>query len=314
MEQAPLHHSISTAPADGEAFWVQSKDGVKLRVACWRPKQNDRGTIFIFPGRGDYIELFGNAVKELVENGYSTFVIDWRGHGLSDRVAKNERVGHVDQFEDYQRDVIAMVTAAQRLDLPRPWYLIGHSMGACIGLRSLIEGLDVIAAAFSAPMFDIHMASYERVAAWPLTWFMRSIGKGEVYAPGFNDNSYVFRNEFEGNTLTNSADEYQRWIMQGEKCPALHTGGPSMGWLYAALKETRYLSKLPSPNVTCLSMFGDQEETVGVPAIRDRMTKWENGRHELIAGAKHELFLETPEVQRIVMSLILDLFSERSVV
>lgn len=309
MEQAPLHHDISTAPNTGVAFWIDAADGVKLRVALWKPKQTSHGTVLFFPGRGDYIELNGQAVTDLVQAGFSTLVIDWRGHGLSARVAENPKVGHVPHFADYQKDVAAMTEAADQLSLPKPWYLIGHSMGACVGLRSLINGLDVEATVFSAPMFDIQMAQYERVAAWPLTWAMQAIGKGHVYAPGYNDDSYVFRHAFEGNTLTNNFDNYEKWIMQGRTVPELHTGGPSMGWLYAALQETRSLSKLPSPDVPCLSLCGDDEHVVGVPAIRHRMSRWPKGQYELIANAKHELFLETPVVRQTVMEKIFDLFS-----
>ncbi len=309
MEKAPLHLDISTAPDDGMAYWTDADDGVRLRVGLWTPKEAGRGTVLVFPGRGDYIELHGTLIADLVQAGYAAFIVEWRGHGLSSRTARNPKVGHVEDFSDYQKDVAAMLGAAQQLDLPKPWFLIGHSMGACIGLRSLVSGLDVEATAFSAPMFDIHMASYERLAARPLTWAMRAIGKAQVYAPGFNDDSYVARNKFEGNTLTNSVENYERWIMQGRRVPELHIGGPSMGWLHAALHETRSLSKLPSPDIPGISLCGDQDETVGVAAIRGRMNRWPQGKIEMIPNAKHELFLETPDVRQTVMGKILDLFA-----
>ena len=312
MEQAPLHHAISTAPDTGIAFWAEAADGVKLRIALWKSEQTSLGTVLFFPGRGDYIELYGQTVTDLAQAGFSVLVIDWRGHGLSGRVSENTKVGHVHRFSDYQKDVMAMTDAADLLGLQKPWYLIGHSMGGCIGLRSLINGLDVAAAAFSAPMFDIHMAQYERVAAWPLTWLMQAIGKGHVYAPGYNDDSYVARKPFDGNTLTHSSENYEYWIQQGRTVPELHVGGPSMGWLYAALRETKSLSKLPSPKVPCLSLCGDQEEVVSVAAIRDRLDRWPTGHFKLIANAKHELFLETPDVRDAVMAKIIDLFWESS--
>lgn len=311
MEQAPLHLDISSAPENGVAYWTSAADGVQLRIGLWKPERNSRGTVLIFPGRGDYIELYGNLITDLERAGYSALIVEWRGHGLSGRIATNPKVGHVEHFSDYQQDVAAMTAAAQQLDLPQPWYLVGHSMGACIALRSLINGLDVEATAFTTPMFDIHMASYERIAARPLTWAMQAIGKGQVYAPGFNDQSYVFRNKFEANTLTNSSENYERWIMQGRTVPELHTGGPSMSWLYAALQETRSLSKLPSPDIPCVSLCGDQEETVGVPAIRERMSRWPQGKFEIVANAKHELFLETSDVRQAVMAKILGLFAEK---
>lgn len=312
MEKAPLHLEISTAPDDGVAYWTDADDGVRLRIGLWTPQKASRGTVLLFPGRGDYIELHGALIADLVQAGYSALIVEWRGHGLSGRTARNPKVGHVENFSDYQKDVAAMLKAAQQLDLPKPWYLIGHSMGACIGLRSLMNGLDVEATVFSAPMFDIHMASYERVVARPLTWAMRAIGKGQVYAPGFNDDSYVSRNKFEANTLTNSAENYARWIMQGRTVPKLHTGGPSMSWLYAALDETRSLSKLSSPDIPCLTICGDQDQTVGVDAIRERMNRWPQGKLEMIANAKHELFLETSDVRQTVIGKILELFAETS--
>ena len=35
-------------------------------------------------------------------------MVDWRGHGLSDRVSEDRNTIHVDWFSDYQKDVAAM--------------------------------------------------------------------------------------------------------------------------------------------------------------------------------------------------------------
>jgi lysophospholipase len=310
MEPAPLHHRITTAPSNGTAYWMKSGDGLRLRIAAWPVAEGCRGTVLIFPGRGDYIELFGHAISALVQADLAVFAIDWRGHGLSDCLTGNPKTGHIEDFADYQRDVEAMVSAAKELDLPQPWYLLAHSMGACIALRSLIEGLDVQAAALSAPMFGIRMAFYERLVAQPLTRAMAALGKGHVYAPGFNDSSYVFRHAFESNTLTNCLEEYERWIMQGTEVPELHTGGPSMGWLNAALIETRSLSKHASPDIPCITLCGDQDVTVDVRAIAGRLDRWPKGKFEIVSGAKHELFLEKPEIRGLVQDKIIKFFND----
>ena len=51
----------------------------------------------------------------------------------------------------------AFRAALEGLGAPKPWFLIGHSMGGAIGLRALHDGLPVQAAAFSAPMWGIAM-------------------------------------------------------------------------------------------------------------------------------------------------------------
>ncbi|SFE87870.1 lysophospholipase [Roseivivax sediminis] len=309
-KEAPLHSELSEAPNDGRASWLQSGDGVHLRFATWSNISSTLGTVFIFPGRSDYIEMFGAAVSDFVEEGYAVAVVDWRGHGLSQRVAEDPYVGHVSCFLDYQTDVSAVVSSAKELGLPEPWYLIGHSMGAAIALRSLSSGMPVAASVFTAPMWGINLPWYERLVAKPASWFAKQLGKGEAYAPGVSRQSYVQRNPFEGNKLTTSLDNYNRWAAQGELASELHTGGPSFGWLYAALGETRKLSKIASPSVPSIAFYGDEEAFVSVQAIHDRMARWPNGKLVPLANCRHEILLETREVRQEVVRQACGLFAE----
>lgn len=304
MEESVVFSKISAAPEDGSAYWIRTGDGVRLRVGAWRPAGNCSGTVFVLPGRSDYIEMYGHAVSAFVGFGYAALVIDWRGHGLSDRVARDPLVCHVNKFADYQLDVAAMVEVAQNLDLPKPWYLVGHSMGACIGLRALLNGLPMAACAFTAPMWDIHLSKVQRMVALPLTWAAQAVGKGHVYAPGYSGQSYVLRVDFEGNRLTSDPEMYRYWINQGRVEPQLHTGGPSMGWLYQSLIEMRSLSKEPSPNMRCLAVYGDQEEVVDVAAIQERIARWPGGQIGVIKTAKHEIMLESADIRATVISRI----------
>lgn len=303
--------TVETASA-GAAFWVRAEDGVRLRVGLWTAQDVCKGSIFFFPGRTDYIEQYGRVAAQLVKQGFSTLVIDWRGQGLSDRIAKDPRIGHVNLFSDYQKDVAAMVEAAQELNLPKPWYLVGHSMGGCIGLRALLNSLPVAACAFTAPMWDIHIPAYERFAALPLTWAAQALGKGQLYAPGYSGQTYVLRAGFDGNTLTNDAEMYQHWVSLAKTLPDHQTGGPSMGWLYQSLIEMRDLSKVASPPIPCISFCGDQDKIVGISAVEARMARWPNGKFRLIANAKHELLLEVPKVRQSIIAEICDLFAGAS--
>lgn len=313
MEQATFYPELAEGPANGSAYWVHAKDGVRLRVGLWRAEQPRKGTVFLFPGRAEYVEIWGRTASAFNELGYTTIVIDWRGQGLAERFTEDRRTGHVNSFSDFQMDVAAMVQAANELDLPKPWNLVGHSMGACIGFRALTEGLPVEACAFTAPMFDIHLSAVERMAAWPLTWAAQALGKGHSYAPGYTGESYVLKNKFENNRLTTDSEMYQYWVDQAEAQSDLQIGGPSMGWLFQALKETKSLSKVRSPAVPCIAFCGDQDEVVSISAIQNRMERWPDGRFELIHGAKHELFLESSEARERILSQICDLFSTTSI-
>ena len=310
MDVAPLYTEIAEGPASGAAYWIHADDKVRLRVCLWKSKSADKGTVLLFPGRSEYIENHGRTAAALDKFGYATFVIDWRGQGLSDRLADDPMLGHVARFADYQKDVSAILEAAQALDLPKPWYLLGHSMGACIGLRSLLDGLPAAACAFTAPMWGIKMSRLERVAAWPLSWAAQAVGKGHIFVPGFSRQPYVLKSPFQGNNMTHDPDMYQYWVNQARTQSDLLTGGPSMGWFFQALKECRSLSKMPSPNVPCVAFCGDDDAHVVVQAIHDRMAGWDHGSFTLVPDAKHELLFEAPNIREPILAEICSLFEE----
>ncbi|EPX76523.1 Lysophospholipase L2 [Litoreibacter arenae DSM 19593] len=222
-------------------------------------------------------------------------------------MAADRNMIHVERFSDYQKDVASLSQAAEELELPKPWFLIGSSMGACIGLRALANGLSVSACAFTSPMWGIGLKPMERVGAWTVSRTFCAIGRSQTYCPGHNAKNYASCTAFEGNRITNDGDMYQLWRDQAAAKPELQTGGSSMGWLYQGLAECRSLSKIPAPNVPCIAFCGEQDAIVDVRAIQDRMASWPNGELEMMRDVGHELLLERPLVQERIMSRLSDL-------
>lgn len=309
MENAPFFPDVAEGPRNVAAYWLHTEDNVRLRVAHWRSEDAAKGTVFVFQGRTENIEKYGRAVEALQSVGYSAFAIDWRGQGLSDRFDDDRMLGHVDRYSDYQKDVVAMIKAAETLDLPKPWYLFGHSLGACVGLRALSEGLPISACAFSAPLWDINLSAFQRVAAWPLTWTAQLMGKGHAYAPGTRGESYVLTTRFEDNRLTHDKSSYRYYQSVSENLEDQQVGGPSMGWLYQTLKETRALSKIESPDVPCITFCGAEDSIVAIPAVEDRMARWPRGKFELIPNARHDVLYEVASIRDRVFRQITELFS-----
>ena len=140
MTPAPFHAEVADAPEGARAFWLTASDGVRLRGVVWAGGR--RGTAVLFPGRTEFAEKYGRVARALVARGFAVAVIDWRGQGLSDRPPLNPMLGHVEDFRDYQRDVAALLDLVAGLALPGPALLFAHSMGGCIGLRTLLERSD----------------------------------------------------------------------------------------------------------------------------------------------------------------------------
>lgn len=309
MENAPINSQLAEAPAHGKAYWIRAEDGVQLRIGVWKSEGANKGTIFVFPGRTEYTEKYGRTLTDFDKLGYNSIVIDWRGQGLADRPTDDAMKGHVDRFSDYHKDVVALLGAANELELPKPWYMVGHSLGACIGLRALLEGFPAVACAFTSPMWNINLPALKRAAAWPLSWTAHTFGKGDMYAPGTDGQSYVLSTNFEDNRLTNDPEMWEYYLRQIHALPSYQLGGPSIGWLYQTLRETKALSRMPSPDIPCLTFCGAQDVVVDIPAMKDRMARWPNGKLEFIESAKHDVFSEVPEIRWGVAKAIDELFA-----
>jgi lysophospholipase len=193
--------------------------------------------------------------------------------------------------------VAAVAQAARAMDLPGPWFVLGHSMGGAIGLRAIYEGLPVRAAAFSAPMWGIRLSPLMRPVAWALAGAASAAGLGGRYVPGMNGVTYVHSAPYEGNVLSSDPDMYSYMKRQVTDRPDLAIGGPSMGWLYEALRECRDLAARASPALPCHCAVGPAERVVDIPAIEDRMARWPGASFDRIDGAEHELMMERPPIR-----------------
>lgn len=293
MSEAPFHAALADGPEGGAAHWLQATDGVQIRVGLW-PLEGAKGTVFLLPGRTEYVEKYGRAAGDLGVRGYATLAIDWRGQGLADRVQDDPMVGHVDDFAEYQLDMQAMLAFARAQDLPRPWFLMAHSMGGCIGLRTLAGDHPFKAAAFSAPMWGILIAGWMRPMAVALSTASRWFRFDDRYVPGSKEITYVLSTPFVGNTLTTDPEMWDYMRQQALGCPDLVLGGPSLGWLKAALTECHALSLLPSPDLAIVTALGLQEKIVDVGPVHLRMGRWPKGKLSLYPGAEHEVMMERP--------------------
>ena len=308
MSPAPYYAKVAQGPQDGAAYWLIAADGVRIRAAVWHAG-GARGTVFLLPGRTEYVEKYGRSAEVLAAAGYVTLSVDWRGQGLADRVCKDRMVGHVGDFAEYQTDMAALLQFAAARGLPQPWFLLAHSMGGCIGLRSLMSGLPFKAAAFSAPMWGILMADWMRPVASVLSTTSRWLAFDHRYAPGTGPATYVTSVPFVGNMLTTDAEMWDYMRQQALAHPELALGGPSLGWLKAAMAECAALNRLASPACAVVCALGSQERIVDVRPIHDRMGRWPGGRLDLYGGAEHEVLMERPATRAAFLGRAVALFS-----
>jgi len=291
-DPAPYRKDLAEGPEAARAVWVDTSDGLRLRVGFF--ETGERGTVLIFPGRTEAIEKYGRLAGHIAAMGYSSVAIDWRGQGFADRLLDNPLIGHVEHFHDYQHDVEAVVAAARAAGFPEPFFLLAHSMGGAIGLRALLRGLPVRAAVFTGPMWGIQLPVWVR----PLTGLIGSgaqlLGVADRFAPTTGAEPYLLNTRFEDNLLTRTPEVLDFMTRQIRGEPQIALAGPSINWVHAARTETRALERQASPDIPCLTLLGEDEQIVCVDAIRARMAAWPGAELLEIEGGRHEVLMESP--------------------
>ncbi|MFD1797654.1 alpha/beta hydrolase [Paracoccus aurantiacus] len=297
LSPAPFHQFADGREHPAEAYWLRSDDDVRLRVAMWRAKDAD-ATVLLFPGRTEYVEKYAPVAEVLVQNGLAVMAIDWRGQGMADRLQDDPRPGHIDEFVQYQLDVVAMIEAAAALELPEPWHLLAHSMGGSIGLAALLNGMPVETATFSAPMWGINHAPMPRGVAIGISRLAARLGRGGRAAFGTGgDGTYVLDEPFRNNMLTGNAEAWGRMIHEADAWPELTLGGASYRWVNQALAESQRLAAEPSPDIPMLVTLGSRELIVSASAIRARAAEWPGCDLLELEGGHHEVMFEIPDLQ-----------------
>ncbi len=295
METAPLYEDVADAPEGGRAFFVRAADGTRIRFALWNG--GTKGLAVVFPGRTEGLEKYGRMARQLLARGFSVAIIDWRGQGLSDRLNNSTAVGHVDDFADYQDDLAAVLAHAEIEAVCGPRIMFAHSMGGCIGLRALLTGDAFKAAVFSAPMWGLNLPGPNKFLAPLLANTGVALGLGKKNLAGQPTGFYLTREPFEGNNLTHDQGYWDYMREQIIKYPALALGTPSFKWLKGALGEFKYFDTVEMPTIPCLIFVGGDESVVSPAAIRKSSSRFANGTLVEIDGARHEVWMETPDRQ-----------------
>lgn len=278
-------------------------EGMAVRVGHGLPPQA-RATAVILTGRAEFIEKYEETVAELEAKGFAVAIFDWRGQGGSERFAGFARRGHVMAIEDYLTDLAAVLDHLEGLRLPRPWLLLGHSMGGHVGLRYLAEGPPRFAGAMlTAPMFGIDLRPLPDAVARAICAFAIRLGAGPWYAPGqrdFDPRRLVYpRNKF-----TTCETRFADFLRRVETTPDLIIGGVNYHWLAASLRSialTRqpgYVERIQVPVLVCQA--GD-ERVVSNRAIAEIARRLPRGRLLVFPEGRHELLRERDPIRHRVL-------------
>jgi lysophospholipase len=228
--------------------------------------------------------------------------MDWRGQGGSQRMLSNPRKGHVRGFWEYDRDLIRFMKDIVLPDCLPPFIGLAHSMGGNVLLRNAtMPGLWFERIVLTAPMISIDERT---LGPRPLLALLYAeigcaLGLSSLYVSGGTDTLETSQ-PFEGNCLTSDYERWSRTKAVLEVAPALGLGAPTIGWLKAALRSCRRLSRPDFPariNVPLLMFAAADDTVVSTGAIEAFAVKTKVASSILMPGSRHEILQENDAVR-----------------
>jgi len=220
---------LPTAPAGVQYF--PSNFDQKVRIA-WRsfvvPPAVEKGTLVISSGRTESMLIYDELIADFNAHGYSVYIHDHAGQGLSSRLIDDPEKSYVDDFRRYVADLTQFVKTVKG----RPLYLVAHSMGGGIASLCLEDndcGSQFKAAVLVTPMHAPKMPGW----AIPGAKVMRL-----VHASGYALGQGPYR-ATETSDITHSSARLRRVHEAYDKYPTARLGGPTHAWLVAASNAGR---------------------------------------------------------------------------
>ena len=286
--------------------WLRTADGVRLRAGFWSVPE-PKGLVIFCTGRTEFLEKASVPVRWLVERGLAVATVDWRGQGLSDRALDPPTKGHVGHFDEFQRDLAALLAHPFVTGLDVPRILFGHSMGGCIALDAIRQKtLTPACVVLSAPMVGLTMPAAARPVLWVVEKAGLGLGRESAWLPGPKpEQSYVFT-KFEGNVLTHDRAMWD-WMRETLRAvPALQLGAPTLGWMGASRVAMRAVCEMDPSGLPGLVILGSEEAVVAPDDVRMVAARQGFSLVE-IAGGRHETLIESAD-QRAVARTAIDAF------
>ncbi|MEJ2228949.1 MAG: alpha/beta hydrolase [Alphaproteobacteria bacterium] len=277
------------------------RDGCNIRYALWqRTAEERRGTICLFTGRAEFIEKYFETVTDLRRRGFAVAMMDWRGQGGSDRLLRNPRKGHVEDFNDYYNDLRQFMNDIVLSDCPAPFFGMAHSMGAHVLLRSAVTRVCwfdrlILSAPLIDTMPELTPASFKRfrIEARVL------LGQGDFYVPR-GSSTLSETAPFDETRLTSDRLRYERVRDVLQTAPQLGIGSPTVGWVQAASRSIMHINSHTFPvsvKTPILIVAAGNDKAVSTHATESLAMRMKNCKHIVISGARHEILQERDELR-----------------
>ena len=277
-----------------DGYFVNT-DGMKLH---YRQLINpeEKATIVISHGYCEFATKFTEVMYYFYKMGYSVFIMEHRGHGLSDREVDGFCKVYVRHFEDYVKDFNQFV---EEIVIPESrtghLYLFAHSMGGAIGAMYLEHYPDVFEKAIlTSPMIRLmtHNISGFVKRTVCLLSYLPFISKR--YLPNHHDYDHTFKYPH-----CSSMSKARYTFQYNERERELHyrTSGATFSWIREAVNVSKKILKNAHLIKIPVILMQASKDTLVMSDAQDEFSRLAKNC-ELICfkGSKHEIFNASDEI------------------
>ena len=289
-------------------------DGVLLRWGRLSPPEPKLQCVLV-GGFCEFTEKYFEVIADLALLGMAVWCLDWRGQGGSQRPSM---LPNRPRGRDGSRDIKDLVSFTQAMiDQRRPIVLVGHSMGAVIGFKTLAEHPGLFdSAVLSAPMFSVATQGLPRWLARAIAGGIESVGFGTSLIPGLSILDVDAMTTAETSAISSDpvrCQLMQRWFAVRHD---LRLDGTTFGWYRWALDFASTFAEADMfTTVSTPTLFGLAGQDVFVNAARIRAVACHMPRAKLIElpESRHEIFHERDDIRNAWLKAI-DEFIKSSLV
>ncbi|WJG10029.1 alpha/beta fold hydrolase [Aliiglaciecola sp. LCG003] len=252
------------------------------------------GSIAISSGRIETLLKYQELVFNLYHAGFSVFIHDHRGQGLSGRMTDNPQQGYVDSFSDYVEDFKTFFDTIISENSSHQPVVIGHSMGGAIATQYILTyPNDFQKCVLSAPMFGIKPA----LPAWFANILLNT---HLIFNQWFSPTPWYFIGQsdyqnlpFEQNVLTSSRARYKVFRDQYEQQSQCKLGGVTAKWLLEAYRCMAYIYQHAADiKIPILVLQAGNDKVVDNNQQNKFLLRMRSAKVQIIENGKHELFME----------------------
>jgi alpha-beta hydrolase superfamily lysophospholipase len=290
-------------------FYIQGDDNIKNYVHEWLPDRRDavKGLVQIVHGMGEHALRYQHFAKALTDNGYATYALDHRGHGLTGKATNTLGYLGPDGFHRLVENVDVLFTHMQAAFPEIPMCLFGHSMGSFVAQRYLqVHGERINGVILSgsngklSPMVNFGIFLAKRIAKRRGETFQSKI-LDQLSFGSYNKKFQPNRTGFDW--LSREAAEVDKYI-QDPLCGAVLAAGSFRDFLQGlkAIQKPSALRAIPK-QLPIYILSGDQDPVgefgQGVVALANLYKKYsiEHVEYKLYKESRHEILNETDREQ-----------------